>query len=443
MAMPLAAEPLLVISIDGLHPSYVIDAERHGVSIPTLRSFVREGAYASGVIGVTPTVTFPSHTTLVTGASPAKHGIVANTPFDPRNTNREGWYWYAEDVRVPTLWSAAKARGLTTAAVNWSVTVGDTAIDYLIPELWRAVNDEDVKLIRATSRPEGLLFRLERTLGPYVNGYEDTVEADVIRTKFSVALLREHRPEFMAVHLIALDGFEHRDGPWTKSAFATLEALDKMIGEISAAALANDPDTVVAIVSDHGFFATHTAVNLRVPFVAAGLIELGPVEPGAVPSIKSWQAQLLPSGGSAAVILEDRGDDAVRAKVRKLLSDLARDSANGIERVVERQGIERSGGFPEADFIVEFAPGFYSGTATVGGLLTPATSKGTHGYRPDHPEMHAAFFLKGRSIAAQTVGTIDMRRVAPTFAEILGVSLPSAELPPLRLVRTQRAAASP
>ena len=442
----LAAEPLLVISIDGLHPNYVIDAERHGLAIPTLRSFVRDGAYASGVIGVVPTVTFPSHTTLVTGVSPAEHGIVANTPFDPRHTNREGWYWYAEDIRVPTLWAAAKARGLKTASVNWSVTVGDANIDYLIPELWRAVNDEDVKLLRAVSRPEGALARLEKTLGSYVNGYEDTVEADVVRTKFSVALLREHRPTFMAVHLIALDGFEHRDGPFTPSVFATLEALDAMIGELSAAALANDPETVVAIVSDHGFFATHTSVNLRVPFVAAGLIELaGPVEPGVVPSIASWQAQLIPSGGSTPVILRDRNDQAVRTKVRTVLRDLARDSANGIERIVERPDIERSGGFPEADFVVEFAPGFYSGTAVVGDLLTPATSKGTHGYRPDHPEMHAAFFLKGRGIAAQTLGIMDMRAIAPTFAEILGVELPSAGRPAVKLTRvaTPRDAASP
>jgi len=443
--MPLTAEPLLVISIDGLHPSYVIDADRHGLKIPTLRSFVREGAYASGVIGVTPTVTFPSHTTLVTGASPAKHGIVANTPFDPHHTNREGWYWYAEDVRVPTLWSAAKAGGFSTGSVNWSVTVGDTDIDYLIPELWRAVNDEDVKLLRAVSRPEGLLARLEHRVGAsYVNGYEDTVEADVVRTKFTVALLREHRPTFAAVHLIALDGFEHRDGPYTPSVFETLEALDKMIADISAAALANDPDTVIAIVSDHGFFATHTSVNLRVPFVAAGLIELdGPPKPGTVPTITSWQAQLIPSGGSAAVFLRDRNDDAVRAKVRALLHELARDRANGIERIADRHDIERSGGFPGADFVVDFMPGFYSGTAVAGPLLTSATSKGTHGYRPDHPEMHASFFLKGNSIAAQTVGIIDMRAIAPTFAEILGVSLPSAEQPPVNLMRTQRAASSP
>ena len=128
--------------------------------------------FATGVVGVLPTVTFPSHTTLVTGASPAEHGMLANTPFDPLNANRDGWYWYAEDVRVPTLWSAAAARELTTASVNWSVTVANRDIDYLIPEFWRAVNDEDVKLLRALSRPEGLLERLEAKLGPFVNGYD-------------------------------------------------------------------------------------------------------------------------------------------------------------------------------------------------------------------------------------------------------------------------------
>ena len=34
------AEPLLIISIDGLHLSHVIDAERHGVAVPNLREFL-------------------------------------------------------------------------------------------------------------------------------------------------------------------------------------------------------------------------------------------------------------------------------------------------------------------------------------------------------------------------------------------------------------------
>jgi predicted AlkP superfamily pyrophosphatase or phosphodiesterase len=424
------AEPLLIISIDGLHPSHVIDAERHGVAIPHLREFVDEGTFATGVVGVLPTVTFPSHTTLVTGASPAEHGIHANTPFDPLNTNRDGWYWYAEDVRVPTLWNAARARGLTTASLNWSVTVANRDIDYLIPEFWRAVNDEDVKLLRALSRPEGLLETLETRLGPFVNGYEDTVEADVVRTKFAVAMLREHEPDLMTVHLIALDGTEHRDGPWVASAHRTLEYIDAMVGELVAAALAADPESAVAIVSDHGFIATHTAVNFRVPFVAAGLITLA-AEPatGAAPAIADWQAQIWPSGGTAAVVLRDRSNAELRARVARLLGELRADPANGIARVLGPADIDRSGASPAADFVVELAPGYYSGTALHGELRTPATSKGTHGYLPERPEMHASFFLKGERIAARNVGTIDMRQIAPTFAAVLGVELQQARLP--------------
>jgi predicted AlkP superfamily pyrophosphatase or phosphodiesterase len=97
------AAPVLMISIDGLHPDYVLNADKHGIKVPHLRSFVIEGAYASGVVGVLPTITYPSHTTLVTGVAPAQHGILANLPFDPMNTNKDGWYWYAEDLRAPTL----------------------------------------------------------------------------------------------------------------------------------------------------------------------------------------------------------------------------------------------------------------------------------------------------------------------------------------------------
>ena len=61
------AGPVLMISIDGLRPDYVTQADQHGLKIPTLRRFLAHGSYAEGVVGVVPTVTFPSHTTLVTG----------------------------------------------------------------------------------------------------------------------------------------------------------------------------------------------------------------------------------------------------------------------------------------------------------------------------------------------------------------------------------------
>ena len=424
----LSAAPVLLISIDGLHPEYVIEADRHGLRIPNLRSFVVDGSYASGVTGVLPTVTYPSHTTMLTGVAPAEHGIVANTPFDPFMTNYDGWYWYAEDIRVPSLWTAVSRSGHVTASVNWPVTIGETGITYLLPEYWRAHNAEDLKLLRALSRPEGVLAKLEHRLGPFVDGYTDTVESDRVRTRFAVEVLRDYGPYFMTAHLIALDGTQHRDGPFVESAYATLEAIDDMIGDLRAAAHANDPDTVVAIVSDHGFVATHTMVHLRTRFVAAGLIRIEePTAPDSAAVVTSWDAQVWPTAGVAAIVLRDRDDEPTHAAVAAVLAELAADPHNGIAHVLTRDELTKRRAYPQADFLVEFAPGYYAGTALRGELRTPATSLGTHGYLPERPEMHASFFIQGPQIgAARNLGVIEMTQLAPTLAKILGVELPSA-----------------
>ena len=96
--------PTIVLSIDGLRPDYILDADKYALKIPTLRQLMKHGVHASGVRGVLPTVTYPSHTTMLTGVWPVKHGIFSNTTFDPYAKNKGGWYWYSEDIRVPTLW---------------------------------------------------------------------------------------------------------------------------------------------------------------------------------------------------------------------------------------------------------------------------------------------------------------------------------------------------
>src|SRR5271155_5419599 len=163
------ASPLLVIiSVDGMRPDYITEADAHGAKVPNLRRFLKEGTYAEAVVGVVPTVTYPSHTTLVTGVWPAKHGIFANTTFDPFRQNLEGWYWYTEDIRVPTLWDVAAAAGWTTASIQWPVTVG-AHITWNIPEYWRANTPDDAKLLRALST-RGLLEEAAAEIGEFRDG---------------------------------------------------------------------------------------------------------------------------------------------------------------------------------------------------------------------------------------------------------------------------------
>jgi predicted AlkP superfamily pyrophosphatase or phosphodiesterase len=121
LAVPLAptgAEPqrrVVLISVDGLMPSSYVRPDELGLRVPNLRKLAAKGAWARGVQGVLPTVTYPSHTTLVTGVPPRLHGITSNRAFDPEGRSNEAWRWYAGEIRVPSLLTAARARTLATA----------------------------------------------------------------------------------------------------------------------------------------------------------------------------------------------------------------------------------------------------------------------------------------------------------------------------------------
>jgi len=119
----------LLISVDGLRPDYVTQADEHHLRIPNLRRMIAGGTYADGVTGVFPTSpTQPHHAGH--RRLPAEHGILNNTRFDPERNLAGAWYWYADQIKTPTLWSAARDAGYTTASVSWPVTVDATSIDH-------------------------------------------------------------------------------------------------------------------------------------------------------------------------------------------------------------------------------------------------------------------------------------------------------------------------
>jgi predicted AlkP superfamily pyrophosphatase or phosphodiesterase len=414
--------PVVLIAIDGLKPDYVLEADRHRLGIPNLRRFVSEGAYSTGVTGVLPTVTYPSHTTLVTGASPARHGIVSNTPFDPSAQNMGGWYWYTEDFKVPALWDAARRAGLVTASVDWPATVG-ADINYNIPQFWRAGTLYDRKLLRQVSTP-GLLNEIEAVVGPYPEGKDYSIRADEIRAEFNLYLLERKRPDLQLVYFGGLDHEQHDYGPDSKQAYAGLERIDALVGRVRAAAeKLGGGSAVVCIVSDHGFAATGKELRLNAALKEAGLIELD-----AWGRMKEWRAMAWSSGGSAAVMLKDAKDEQTRRKVKDLLAQMSADAANGIFRVYEESDLPRLGGFPGAAFVVGAKPGWYIGGGFDGPLVRDTKPGGTHGYLPELGEMNSSFFIVGPHIpAGRNLGPIDMRDIAPTLAGFLGVSLPQAE----------------
>jgi predicted AlkP superfamily pyrophosphatase or phosphodiesterase len=418
-----SAPLVMLISVDGMKPEAIIDAQSHGLKVANLRAFMTDGAYASRVRGVLPTLTYPSHTSLLTGASPAKHGIYGNTTFDPLLRNQRGWYWYAEDIKVPTLWDAAAAAHLKTANIYWPVSVGAN-ITYNLPQMWRAGTDDDLKLQRALSTP-GLEQELSADLGHYPGGMEETVAEDEIRARFAIRLLEKKHPSFFTVYLTGLDTEQHLSGPFSPKSNETLERLDVVVGSLRAAAEKAAPGrATICVVSDHGFAAIEHDVNLYAAFREAGLFTVDKDN-----AITDWKAMLWPAGGSAAVMLADPKDPAVRARVKALLDKLASDPANGIERIWSEEEIQRGGGFPHAAYLISLRIGYEMAYSLSLPLITKPSNLGMHGYVPERAEMRSSFFIVGPHIArGRAMGEIDMRQIAPTIADILHVRLGGAEL---------------
>ena len=432
--LPALARPVLLISIDGLRPADVLLVRQRGLTLPNLTAFLANGSYAQGVTGVLPTLTYPSHTTLITGVSPARHGIVANTTFDPMNINDGGWYWYAEDDKAQTLWDAAFLARMTTGNVHWPVSVGARHITWNLPQIWRTGHPDDRKLVRALATP-GLIVELEgqRREG-YADGKDETLPADKLRAGFAQSLIRHHQPGFMTVYLTALDHQQHLTGPGSNEAHKTLEAIDAMVGEIIAIERQFHPDAVIAVVSDHGFASVDTAINLFRPFIDAGLVTID-----AGGKISGWEAMPWATGGSFAIVLARPDDAALRAKVGALLARLAADPGAKIAQVISEPAIVAAGGNPRAAFYVNLKIGAVAAPFLSSGLplVLPSNGyKGMHGYFPAAPEMRSTFLIAGPGIAkGRDLGEIDMRAIAPTLARAMGATLPGAEKPPLPVLQ--------
>lgn len=419
------ASPVVMISLDGLRPDDVTQADARGLKVPNLRALMKQGAHAKGVKGVLPTLTYPSHTTLITGVAPAEHGVSNNLTFDPQVKNEQGWYWYASDIRVPTLWQAAHAAGLKTANIHWPVSVGAAGIDWNLPQIWRTGTPDDAKLLSALATP-GLLPKLEAKLGSYAAGIDESVEGDAVRVRFAEAMLAD-KPDLTTIYLAGIDHEEHRSGPDSAEAKATIEKTDALVGKLVAAARASMPDVTILVVSDHGFLPVTTDVNLFAPFIEAGLIV--PTKEGKV---ASWDAMPWIGGGTATIMLARPDDAALLARVRTLIDRLAADPHYHIAQVLDRAETLRRGGPREASFTLAMAPGYETGRNPAAAPETPSTYKGMHGYLPDLPAMQSTLIVAGPALKAHgDLDIVDMRAIAPSVARILGVALPDAHQPPV------------
>jgi len=427
---PATSEHVIVVSVDGLMPEVYLRPDELGLAVPTLRALKAAGAHSPGLRGVFPTVTYPTHTTMVTGVEPGAHGIVANLPLDPLQKNADGWYWYAQDIRAPTLWAVAEAAGRRTAAVFWPVTVG-ARVSWLVPEYWRSRTADDDKLIAALSTP-GLLPAVQARFPGFAAEFTPERRSDAGLTDIAVHLIERERPALLLLHIFDVDSSQHGFGPRSREALATIEVADAQLARLIAAAkqAGTWERTTMVVVSDHGFLPISRRVKPGVLLAGLGLVDLDGEHP------REWRVGMSLSGGQAYLYLKDPADDAARRAIVEAFTALTSQPDSGVLRLYTHDEIVARGGDPTAALALEAAPGFafaggYTGPATED---APAQYRGTHGHDPARPEMAAALVIVGPGVRpGREIANARMIDVGPTVAALLGLALPAATGEPLAL----------
>lgn len=415
------ADHVILISIDGFRPDFY---QQERWPAPMLQQMAREGIQSDGVRGIFPTVTYPSHTTLVTGAYPDKHEIYFNSKFNPENQSGIPYVFY-EDIMTTTIWDLVNESGGITANVGWPVTVG-APIDYNVVisgALQGSGLSEDP--IRDFTTPSGLFAELELEATGKLDVRLDLSNANPAKesrvAEMVSYLIKKYKPKLITVALQHTDSYQHRFGREAPEVYRAVASADRAIARIMEATERAGilERTAFVISGDHGFTNISVSVAPNVWLVEAGLMQ-------AQEDRGNWRATFQTSGGSAFLYLRDPNDVEAAEKVREVLDALPK-STKRLFRIVEREELDAIGANPHVPFALTASPiSGFSGAAD-GIDIRPATG-GSHGHFPDFANMEIGFIAWGSGVRESVqISQIGLEDVAPYVAALLGLSFPDAD----------------
>ena len=415
---------VVLVSVDGLSASYLNDSR---ADLRNLRLIAAEGVSAKGMLTSFPSVTWPSHTSLITGSIPARHGVIGNAVWN-RETGKQVTYigdavlTKDEAILAPTLYDIAHDAGFSTASVIWPCSNGAETLDWVIP-------DSNKPELHARYTTPGFADELAAAgidishLGEWGWGKQHSTQRDIVYTQVTKHLLTKHKVNLILVHLITPDGVEHAYGPNTPQAYQAVSESDQRIGEIWAT-LQRPPfagKSAMFIVSDHGFAAYEKFIRPNVILHKLGLIE---TDGGNVTKRAAW---CVAQGGSAFIYVldEDRRSELTETLAKEL---------RGLEGVLDvlRPDRFKELGIPDPSENVEAphlvlttGPGYSFANNVSGDAVADAGgSKGSHGHDPRPDYMHAMFVAAGTGIKRNSqLGVMNNVDVAPTIARLLGIDM--------------------
>ena len=422
-----AAEPQrhsVIVSVDGLGADVLRKGHPCNAALREIRRLADGGVYSARVRGIFPTITVPSHATIVTGRAPASHGVVDNgAPGKPY-----GWYMDRSDIRGDTLWDAARKAGISVAIVTWPLTYG-AHVDQLIPENLSSESNV-AELIRQGSTP-GLFESLREATGSVAllpfSARESGTPLDAMTSRFADEVVRRYRPGLLLVHFLDFDHRQHYAGPGSPEACDALARIDSHVGSLVAAYRKAGivENTTFFILSDHGFLPVRREVNVAAILAGAGWSD---ASAGGRAPHDAFDIRL--AGGSVVFYPKFPDSKPLAAPFAARLRASIASRYSGIARWIGPEKLQAFGASPQAAFALCAVPGnsfaYDPAKKDALAIATPSV-KGSHGYCPDEKSMDAVFIANGALVGRRgRIPELGIADIGPTIADLIGVSLQGA-----------------
>jgi len=399
---------VILISIDGFRPDFYHDKSWPA---PTLQRLANQGVQAIGVQSVFPSLTYPSHTSIITGALPIHHGIYFNDVFE----GKEGQgIWNNREIKVQTIWTALHQGGLKSASIMWPVTVG-ADIDYNFP-IRRADEDEhsnQIEITRPYITPNNLFDQYEQVngklrqkdFGANKHAQDSTVE------KMAMYVFNTYKPALTAFHFLSMDHAQHAFGREGKEVELSLTVVDGLIADVlnDLKASGMDKSTTVIIVGDHGFVNTLSGFSPNVLLAKNGLI-----------NGKKWKARFNSAGGSEFLYVKNNDQQTLKTVI-SILDSLPAEQRR-LFRIINRAQMDSIGANADAMLALALNKGIKGNNKITGDLVQTINKGGNHGNFPDFQEIQTGFIAVGPDVEPHKVikqmGVVD---ISPIIAALLNV----------------------
>ena len=258
---------MLIIDVAALSPVEVTERT------PNMRALAARGCLRP-LREPFPSLTCPSHATLVMGNLPSEHGMVGNCLYSREYAKLFNWNRSSHLLTGTPLWEAARARDPKLTCANLFLRhCADTSCDIRVterPVYWVSGR----KQFEFFAEPRTLHTELTHKLGPLPFQQFWGPLADIQSSEWIIGaalhVMQQSDPDLLLVYPPFLDYDGARFGPGSPQVERALSAMDAALEPLLRAAASQGRD--VLLMSDYGFERVDQPVYLNRELRRAGLL---------------------------------------------------------------------------------------------------------------------------------------------------------------------------